>query len=293
MELFGVQELPNSKSISAPGWGYVADTGVNASVSALKPSSRKRAARNLPTSGHDNTAKQDAKVLRELAALDKEGNKDVHIPVPVKHRDNAGRVTHGKVTPAVRKILQSQKNFANHLSDAEALAALQPSQPPTQAPSFPRPRSPASRASPASTATPISHTAGGSKRSGKRKEILLKEEPSNADVVMVDAPPPETNLLPLSQDLTPHPGDNDPLLKSRIPPVPTAAVLVDLLAAPPLTYTEARAKLSEEDLRRPVRSFCEICGYWGRVKCMKCGSKVCALECLRTHQEDCFTRYGA
>ncbi len=99
MELFGVQELPNSKSISAPGWAYVADTGANSSVSALQPSSRKRAARNLPTSGHNNTAKQDARVLRELAALDKEGNKDVHIPVPVKHRDSAGRGMYASAGP--------------------------------------------------------------------------------------------------------------------------------------------------------------------------------------------------
>ncbi len=91
MELFGVQELPSAKSISAPGWAYVPDTGINPSVAALLPSRAKRA-RNLPnSSAHENTAKQDAKILRELAALDKEGHKDVQIPVPVKHRDNAGR----------------------------------------------------------------------------------------------------------------------------------------------------------------------------------------------------------
>src|SRR3981189_1920341 len=92
MELFGVQELPNAKSISAPGWAYVPDTGINPAVAALQPSRAKRVARNLPNaSGHENTAKQDAKILRELVALDKESNKDVQIPVPVRHRDNAGR----------------------------------------------------------------------------------------------------------------------------------------------------------------------------------------------------------
>jgi len=91
MELFGVQELPSAKSISAPGWAYVPDTGINPSVAALQPSRAKRA-RNLPSaSAHENTAKQDAKILRELAALDKESHKDVQIPVPVRHRDNAGR----------------------------------------------------------------------------------------------------------------------------------------------------------------------------------------------------------
>jgi zinc finger HIT domain-containing protein 1 len=91
MELFGVQELPSTKSISTPGWAYVPDTGINPSVAALQPSRAKRA-RNLPNaSAHENTAKQDAKILRELAALDKESHKDVQIPVPVRHRDNAGR----------------------------------------------------------------------------------------------------------------------------------------------------------------------------------------------------------
>jgi zinc finger HIT domain-containing protein 1 len=66
-----------------------------------------------------------------------------------------------------------------------------------------------------------------------------------------------------------------------------------LISTPPLTYLEARIGLTEGDQKRPTRSFCEICGYWGRVRCMKCGSRVCALECLRTHREDCYTRYGA
>jgi zinc finger HIT domain-containing protein 1 len=112
---------------------------------------------------------------------------------------------------------------------------------------------------------------------------------------MTDAPglEPEIGLLPSSQELPSHPGDKDPLLKSYIPSIPSSEELVKLLAEPPLTYLEATAQLTSDDIRKPVRRFCEICGYWGRVKCTRCGSRVCALECLRTHQEDCFTRYGA
>lgn len=91
MELFGVQELPNAKSINAPGWAYVPDTGINPSVAALQPSRAKRVARIGPSYAQDTTAKQDAKILRELAALDKESHKDIQIPVPIRHRDNAGR----------------------------------------------------------------------------------------------------------------------------------------------------------------------------------------------------------
>jgi zinc finger HIT domain-containing protein 1 len=88
---FGVREVANSKSVAAPGWAYVPDTGVNASVAALQPSSRKRARNQPVASQHETTAKQDARILRELAALDRESHRDVSIPVPIKHRDNAGR----------------------------------------------------------------------------------------------------------------------------------------------------------------------------------------------------------
>lgn len=87
---FGVREVANSK-VSAPGWAYVPDTGVNASVAALQPASRKRARNQNVASSHETTARQDAKLIRELAALDRENYRDVAIPLPVKHRDNAGR----------------------------------------------------------------------------------------------------------------------------------------------------------------------------------------------------------
>jgi zinc finger HIT domain-containing protein 1 len=92
MGLFGVQELLSTKSVIAPGWAYVPDTGINPSVTALQPVSKKRAVRSLPNaSPHEVNTRQDAKILRDLAVLDKESHKDVQIPVPVRHRDNAGR----------------------------------------------------------------------------------------------------------------------------------------------------------------------------------------------------------
>lgn len=75
--------------------------------------------------------------------------------------------------------------------------------------------------------------------------------------------------------------------------MPTQAELEKLLTMPPLSYNEAGGKWTKEDRRRPVRVFCEVCGYWGRVRCTRCGGKVCALECLGVHGEECFTRYGA
>ncbi|EGX90530.1 HIT finger domain-containing protein [Cordyceps militaris CM01] len=89
-----------------------------------------------------------------------------------------------------------------------------------------------------------------------------------------------------------HPGDADPLLVSRVPALPSEAVMRRLLAAPPLSYGEARGNWGGGGGGYPVRVFCAVCGYWGRVRCLKCGTRVCALECLEAHREECVTRYG-
>jgi len=119
----------------------------------------------------------------------------------------------------------------------------------------------------------------------------LKVE-ATVDTPMKDEDAPSVVLATLP-DPPPHPRDDDVLLKSRIPSLPSQKEIEKLLAAPPLSYNEARGSWTEEDRRKPVRHFCEVCGYWGRVKCMRCGGRVCALECLNIHQEECFTRYGA
>lgn len=77
-----------------------------------------------------------------------------------------------------------------------------------------------------------------------------------------------------------------------MPPFPSDDELRELMTAPPLNYLEARAEWGDEEARYPVRVFCAVCGYWGRVKCMKCGTRVCALECLEAHREECVSRYG-
>jgi zinc finger HIT domain-containing protein 1 len=75
--------------------------------------------------------------------------------------------------------------------------------------------------------------------------------------------------------------------------MPSQEEIERLLAMPALSYTEARGSWTDDDRRIPVRRFCEVCGYWGRVRCTKCGGYVCALECLDVHKEECFNRYGA
>ena len=278
-----------------------------------------------------------------------------------------------KHTPNVRKILQSQKTFANHLDDYQALLVLAETNPAAAAalnPAGIQPKAtPAAAAAPAAAATPVKNSpapqaskdagaglgtsAGTSKRAAAaakraaareakaakqaaaaaKAEVQppdLESEPTSkindgsggggvdGDVDMTDvsealpsttsapeqeqdkaetqpqAYPADGTILPAYQrpPPAPHPGDDDVLLASRVPPFPTDDELRALMTAPPLSYLEARAGWGDEEARYPVRIFCELCGYWGRVRCMKCGARVCALDCLEAHREECVTRYG-
>lgn len=159
----------------------------------------------------------------------------------------------------MRKILASQKTFGNHLDDFLALQAQ--------------------------NEVNINPSAA-SKRLNPNKKL-------EDDTQTPDTTPSEPILPPSSHPVFhEHPGDNDPLLASRVPEPPTDAELRALLTAPPLSYVEARGEFEDEEWKKRKRVFCEICGYWGRVRCTKCGARVCALECLESHREECVTRYG-
>ncbi|KAI4102531.1 MAG: hypothetical protein L6R37_004358 [Teloschistes peruensis] len=122
-----IEVLPNSASISAPGWAYVPDLGYDPSKSAIQPSgARKRAARTAGIAGGDTSTRQQNAILRHLAELDKDNHRDVQIPVPARFKEKAGSKT--KTTSNVRRILTSQKTFANHLADEEAVIASQDQQ---------------------------------------------------------------------------------------------------------------------------------------------------------------------
>lgn len=160
--------------------------------------------------------------------------------------------------------MQSQKTFANHLDDYLALQALE--------------------AHPSSNA---------SKRPGGGKKDTAASTPKQSaqddDVIMADANLPPVLPPPYNEPPVAHAGDNDVLLVSRVPGMPSDAELRKLLTHPPLSYLEA---LGNWDDTYPRRVFCEVCGYWGRVRCLKCGTRVCALNCLEAHREECVTRYG-
>lgn len=122
MNLFGVVEIPTSKSIDKPGWAYVGES--LGPTPGTATTSRKRAARSQPYgSATENTAKQDARILRDLATLDKESHRDVTIPVPVRARDGAGRGTlwFSFPHPASQVVFEVGIFFAPHLAEKRSV----------------------------------------------------------------------------------------------------------------------------------------------------------------------------
>ncbi|KAK8049017.1 hypothetical protein PG994_010747 [Apiospora phragmitis] len=291
MNNFGVIEVAGAKTTNAPGWAYVPDTGPPGSLSHQQQGknngkNRKRAARS--TAGGPNlsyadlNARQEAKIRKELEVLDRDNPRDVSIPIPAKPKGSGGgRDVAAKHTPNVRKILQSQKTFANHLDDW--LALKEGGGATGSAQQHKKSETPTSRGGGASSS---------SRQQTKQEDVEMTDAP-DASGEQAGGDGGSTILSPYRGPLpAPHPRDDDPLLVSRVPLMPTDEELKALLAAPPLTYLEARAGWGAEDRKYPVRVFCEVCGYWGRVKCIKCGTRVCALDCLDTHREECVTRYG-
>lgn len=377
MNNFGVIEVASTKTTHAPGWAYVPDTAASSvpsqSVSAvhLHVNRNKRAARQANSAGggggsaaqlhNDVSARHDAKLQKEIEQLQRDsfgggGARDHHHhhaaqatgPGGGGGGGGGGRDKDGKIrghTPNVRKILASQKTFANHLDDFDAWRKTQAEgggggsggggaagSAGQSAAGTPVPSAMVGagnkRAATGGGGGPAQKRGAGASSSRARtaassskndKKSATPAPATDADVSMADAPPevtqPEASTAtvaaaaapaeqqqqqPDSEILTPftrftpppHPGDADPLLETWLPPLPTDDELRALIGAPPLSYHQARGRWTEDDRRYPARSFCEVCGYWGRVRCIKCGTRVCALDCLDVHREECITRYG-
>lgn len=349
MNNFGVIEVASTKTTHAPGWAYVPDTPASnipsQSVSAvhLHVNRNKRAARNnnaaagsVAASSFAVNERHDAKLQKEIEQLQRDslGGRDAQIPIPSGgHKDKDGKIRGH--TANVRKILASQKTFANHLDDFDAWSRIQgdataaggsaghsasgtpaPSGAPAAAAASGGAGKKGGNNSTGSAAQKRGAAASSSSRASKASKSSQKQAATtatlDADVSMTDAPPlvattDESHnpleskpaeaksqiLMPFMRFTAPsHPGDADPLLESWLPPLPTDDELRELMRAPPLNYHQARGAWTQEDKRYPTRHFCEVCGYWGRVRCMKCGTRVCALDCLDVHREECITRYG-
>lgn len=293
--MFRVETLPDSGSTAQPGWTYVADRGFDPAKAAMAPTlGRKRGIRDAGKSGDISSRRANA-IIRHLAELDRENQRDVQIPVPVKQAKEAGsRGTRAKTTSNVRRILQSQKTFRNHLDDEEAaLAAGGGGAAAVQglgnvAAAAARSKAAAAAATRRS-ATPATVLSGSAVQKGQQQPAAgatatstptpAPSQAETTDVKTEDEPRPK--LLK-----TKH--DNDPLLRSYAPSMPSERVMQRLLAEPPLSYNASRAGPPLSN--RPPRYFCCMCGYWGKIKCKNCHLRTCGLDCYRIHED---SRCGA
>ncbi|KAJ9647176.1 hypothetical protein H2201_003398 [Coniosporium apollinis] len=286
-----IEVLPNTTaSAPAPGWAYVPDTGYDPSKAPLIPPANRKRARNATqtTSADVLSARQATALQRRLNELDKDNHRDTRdIAIPAKKSSGGARGGAGTGrTPATKKILISAKTFAHHIEDEEAALArggdrgsgvsTPTARPPVRASKTPihRRASLLRHESSASVSTP---TTGGLSPSP-----LSPATPGESGM-----PPPPLPVRPQVLDLSTAAEsmdvDADPLLKSEALPMPTEAELEALLNAPPLSYSAARAGPPAPG-GPPQRHFCEMCGYWGRVKCMACGTRVCGLGCKKEHE---------
>lgn len=181
------------------------------------------------------------------------------------------------MTPGVKRILNSQKTFSNHLADEEAALAHQATEPTI-------------------VGANQSKAAGkGAQTKTRAKRMSESRVESSADPMDVDAQPGLTTKVSGSpdKDMTAatqkEPGDPDPLLKVDVPSLPTQSEIEELLSAPPLSYNQAAAAPTASTA--PARQFCSICGFWGRARCMKCGIRICGMECKNVHEETNCSRF--
>ncbi|KAJ5634424.1 Zinc finger HIT-type [Penicillium herquei] len=265
-------------SAPTPGWTYVADRAFNPAQAAMAPTlSRKRGIRDAGKGGDMSSRRANA-IIRHLAELDRENQRDVSIPVPVKQAKEAGaRGTRAKTTSNVRRILQSQKSFRNHLDDEEAALSN-------------------AAASGAGSGVGIWRLRGIRLSAAKKKRVSTVGATGLSNTTTAAASPAPT-ATPMEVDeedeerkhkllKTEH--DNDPLLRSYAPNMPSDRVIQRLLAEPPLSYNASRA--GPPNSSRLPRHFCCMCGYWGKIRCKNCHVRTCGLDCYRVHED---SRCGA
>ncbi|RMD43393.1 hypothetical protein DV735_g1708, partial [Chaetothyriales sp. CBS 134920] len=275
-----IEELPlSTPSRAQPGWAYVPEISnahaAAAAAAAAQTTSRKRN-RGVDTLG-SQSAKQQKAIEQRLKDLEKENYKDVQIAIPKREGGNgsqAGSQRDSKKTASnARRILGYNRTFAHYLADEEA--ALQAGQPPYYMQGMSNIKTEQSEdvsmTGLSTSQTPVKSPAS----------QAPKSSPSSAAAPAVES----ANAAPPSY---PPQWDADPLLRTLSLPVrPSERVIQKLLAEPPLSWNEARAKPmdAEKQTVPPPRHFCIMCGYWGKIKCRKCAERVCgAIECWRTHE---------
>lgn len=276
-----IEELHTAVKVAAPGWSYVPDTGYDPSKVAINPSSRKRQRTGPgegtvdPTAAADWTLRQQTAAQRHFAELDRDNHKTHQIATPKTLLGDKKQSTN------VKRILQSGKDFAYYLEEEEALLSQKGLTVSSESAAV-------KKAGPRSLKAPAA----------KRKSAVVASNVATMTSDISSQPTPETSRT-VVQDVAGHSvtasevAAREATLMDPGPPLSISSDEIDaLLSAPPLTYNMARSEPPPASAPRP-RMFCEICGFWGRVRCMKCGARVCSVVCKDTHDESRCVKFYA
>lgn len=246
-----VEILPNSAAAVAPGWTYVVDTGYDPSKVAINPKNKKRAAAAPSGQRGENelSARQQTAIVRRIAELERDNDPKQIIPIP-------GKSSVPK-TQNARRIIQYQRQIKHWLDDEEAQLAQQQQQ-----------QQPAPLLRRETTST-------------RNTQSLPRQ--NTATSTSTEAMPLSTSAQSTRMDIDATSDDALLDVSSSLPLPLNSAVLESLLSAPPLSYAASHAVLPPAG-EPPQRQFCDNCGYWGTIKCRKCGARVCGLECRDAHE---------
>lgn len=264
-----IEEIPTTNSRHQPGFAWVAvkKDAADASKAALDVAGKKRAR----TTGLGQTeaqrealsARQQREIERRIRDLNSDNTRDVNIPIPKREGGGSGGTKAGK-TSNTKKILSSGKEFKHYLDDEEAELARTGKIDGLERDPEAAVAQPVQRA----TKTPIARR-------------IQREQNS-----MSGSPAPAGSAQEFTLPFEPSTGSGDDEMEfDAVPRLPTLDEMQALIDAPPLTYNAARSAPGPATAP-PPRTFCEICGYWGRVKCLKCGARTCSVDCEAVHVAD-------
>jgi len=268
-----IEEIPTANSRHQPGFAWVAvkKDAADPSKAALDVAGKKRARATglgqTEAQREATSARQQREIERRIRDLNSDNTRDVNIAIPKREHGGGGATKAGK-TSNTKKILSSGKEFKHYLDDEEAeLARTGKIDGLERDPDAVVVQQPVQRAS----KTPLARR--------------IQREQSSAS----GSPAPGGEARPQGLGLPFEPGagagaGEDDYDFDGLPSLPTREEMQALLDAPALTYNAARSAPGPVSIA--PRSFCELCGYWGRYKCLKCGAKTCSVDCETVHVAD-------
>lgn len=275
-----IEELPTAQSRQAPGFAWVAVSGAQddpAKNWGTTNRKRQRASLGGQTDQQKEalSARQQREIERKIRDLNSDNSKNAsELPIP-KREGGGGGARPGKTT-ATKKILASGKTFAHYLDDEEAAIARTGRRDGDA-------EAPAPATAQRASKTPLH-------RRKARESSAASDSPAPAASPMGPPPLPPSTQGTSGTEVTGLSSGQEQVDGGSAQAI--RAELEAMLNAPPLAYNELRSAPPPVGAP-PPRRFCETCGYWGRVKCMKCGAMVCSVPCKDDHDQfKCLKMYA-